>query len=80
MLYVYTIVKQYVITSYTGVGMNMDKQVYNYRHSRARRVIENTFGIMAARRRILGSFSLKKMWMSSKPVWSYTITSPTQMR
>ncbi|XP_069388177.1 putative nuclease HARBI1 [Paralichthys olivaceus] len=46
--------KQYVMTSYTGVGMNMDKQVYNYCHSRARRVIENTFGIMAAQWRILG--------------------------
>ena len=40
--------KKWLMRPYTGKSASEQEKIYNYRHSRARRCIENAFGIMCA--------------------------------
>ena len=44
--------KEHLMKPYPHSGLTEDKRIYNYRHSRARRISENCFGITASRWRV----------------------------
>ena len=47
--------KRYLLTPYPQNGLDDTKKMYTYRHSRARRIVENLFGIAANRWRVFRS-------------------------
>lgn len=63
--------KKNMMRPFPGKGCSKDQQIYNYRLSRARRIVENAFGVLAARWRV---YHTK---VSARPDWVTAIVKAT---
>lgn len=77
----------YLMRSYARSSqLDLRKKIYNYRHSRARRVVESAFGILAARwrifRRPINTYVLKaeKMVLATICLHNYIISKELEKR
>lgn len=61
--------QQHILKPYPSRNLTYEEWVYNYRLSRGRRVVENTFGILANRFRVL----LTKIYLPVKTVQVITL-------
>lgn len=65
--------RPYIMKPFPGQGLTRERRIYNYRLSRARNVVENGFGILAARWRIFQSPIIADLELTRKVVHSCVI-------
>ena len=76
--------KPYLMKPYPQSGLTEDRRIYNYRHSRARRISENLFGIIANRWRVFRSVillppkTIEIMLMATLTIHNFLRKSPSR--